>query len=171
MAAARSFFLPTPIAVPATHWDGELAADVFAPCGTPVLAPFDGAAQPMTFSLGGFTNRVIADDGTTFYVAHLSDGGRTAGQVTAGQVIGYVSDSGNAAGKGCHAHIAVGQINSRGGGTIRPVDFFSGAPVATDTPAAPGDQSAPIAPTAALGIGLGALVLAGIVLWSVADEF
>lgn len=132
MTSASAFPFPAGTPIPPTHWDGDLASDVFLPCGTPVRAPFDGVAQPLDFPLGGFTNRVVADDGTTFYVAHLQNGGRTSGRVTAGDTIGYVSDSGNAAGKGCHAHIAVGSINANGGGTIRPADWLGGAPAATD---------------------------------------
>jgi murein DD-endopeptidase MepM/ murein hydrolase activator NlpD len=138
MASARSFLFPYLTDVPAVHWDGDLAADVFADCGTSVLAPFDGDARPQNFALGGFTNRVVADDGTEFYVAHLLDEGRVRGRVSAGQAIGYVSDSGNAKGKGCHAHIAVGSINSNGGGTIRPRDFYAGA--------VPGQSPAPASP-------------------------
>lgn len=173
MATARSFFLPSPVAIPRTHWDGELAADVFAPCGTPVLAPYDGVARPAIFSLGGYTNRVVADDGTEFYVAHMLDAGRVSGRVQAGDVIGYVGESGNAAGKGCHTHIAIGRINSNGGGTIRPVDFFNGTPTAPT----PADDNAPAgngpaSPANRWGTW-SLLVIGGIAYaaWSLIDEF
>lgn len=176
MASARSSLFPSPITIPTTHWDdGQYpgyAADIFAACGTPVLAPFDGEARPLNFNAGGYTNRVIADDGTTVYLAHLADGGRVSGRVSAGQVVGYVSDSGNAKAAGCHLHLAVNStpsITNQGKGDIRPVDFFNGAPVLPEpatSPAVPASE-----PAKMLGLGLGALALIGFVVWSVADEF
>lgn len=139
MNRAQSFLLPGPIKLPPPHWDGELAGDFFADCGTPALAVFDGVAYPQTFSLGGYTVRIVANDGTEAYFAHLADAGRASGRVSAGDVIGYVSDTGNAKGKGCHIHFAAGSINGKGGGTISMPDFFSGSsPVAS-----PGQSSPP----------------------------
>lgn len=134
MSNARAFPVAADVRVPGSHWDGDLAADIFAPCGTPALAVFGGWATPQDFSLGGSTVRLIADDGVEAYYAHLSDQGRASGRVSAGDVIGYVSNSGNANKRGdgqchddeAHIHFAVGRINSNGGGTIRPADFFAG---------------------------------------------
>lgn len=138
---AESFLFSSVIPVADRHWDGELAWDAFAPCGTPVLAVFAGQARAETWPAGGYTVRITADDGTEAYYAHLAAHGRVSGWVSAGQVIGYVSDSGNAAQAGCHVHFAVGRINRQGGGSIWPPDFFAGiagsAPAA-DVPVRPG---------------------------------
>ncbi len=70
---------------------------------------------------------MTADDGTEAYYAH-GRADRATGRVQAGDVIGYVSDSGNARGTPYHLHFAAGRINSQGGGTIRPSDFLSTLP-------------------------------------------
>jgi murein DD-endopeptidase MepM/ murein hydrolase activator NlpD len=121
---AQSSPLPG-IGIPASHWDGDAAADIFAACGTPVKAVFDGVSTPQDMPLGGNTIVLTAADGTEAYYAHLQPN-RVSGQVSAGQTIGYVSDSGNAQGTGCHLHFAVGRINSNGGGTYNVAEWLSG---------------------------------------------
>ncbi|RJQ43376.1 MAG: M23 family metallopeptidase [Gaiellales bacterium] len=123
MDRAQSFLFPFPVPVPAIHWDGETAADVFAPTGTPVLAVFDGVSMAQDFELGGYTILLTGEDGTQAYYAHLLPD-RVTGPVAAGQVIGYCDQSGNAATTPPHVHFAVGVVNDYGGGTIRPIDFF-----------------------------------------------
>ncbi|HLB62820.1 MAG TPA: peptidoglycan DD-metalloendopeptidase family protein [Actinomycetota bacterium] len=76
--------------------------DIFAPMGTPVFAPFDGVAEPATNGLGGLSAIVRGGQGWV-YNAHLSRFG-TLGRVSAGDVIGYVGDSGNAVGTSPHDH-------------------------------------------------------------------
>ena len=145
---ASSFPLATQAEVPSTHWDGDLATDIFAPCGTPWLAVFDGYAEPRDYALGGYTVMLTAPDGTQAYYAH-GESTRASGQVSAGDVIGYVSNSGNAIESGCHLHFAVGQINYNGGGTIAPAIWLSGT---TPEPGPePGPQPGPISPVAASG--------------------
>ena len=70
--------------------------------GTPVFAPFDGVAEPATNGLGGLSAIVRGGQGWV-YNAHLSRFG-TLGRVSAGDVIGYVGDSGNAVGTSPHDH-------------------------------------------------------------------
>jgi len=122
---AQSFLFPFQVEIPPAHWDGELAADLFAPEGTEVLAVFDGHSQPADFPLGGYTVMLTASDGTVAYYAHLFPN-RVAGAVAAGAVVGYCDRSGNAASTPAHVHFAVGEINENGGGTIPIPDFFSG---------------------------------------------
>ncbi len=78
--------------------------DVFAPYGTPIRAPFDGVAVMTANTLGG---RAVTVYGKTGYVynAHLSSY-ETAnlGPVTAGTIIGYVGNSGDARGGAPHDH-------------------------------------------------------------------
>ncbi len=128
MAAVQSFPLATKVSVPASHWDGLAAVDLFAPCGTPWTAVFDGIAQPIDAPLGGNALLLTAADGTVAYYAHGKPE-RTSGQVRAGQVIGYVSDSGNAKGTGCHLHFAVGRhgIDDNGAGDLDPAAWLAGA--------------------------------------------
>ena len=84
--------------------------DMFAPYGTPVVAPVDGIARPATNALGGITVRVVQPDGTYWYFAHLSGiaPGLVDGQpVTTGQLIGFVGTSGNAVGTPPHVHLGL----------------------------------------------------------------
>jgi murein DD-endopeptidase MepM/ murein hydrolase activator NlpD len=67
--------------------------DIIAPLGTPIYAPFDGYAQAGYNSLGGNSVDVYGDLGYA-YNAHLMQPGFT-GQVSAGDVIGYVGATGD----------------------------------------------------------------------------
>lgn len=146
---ARCFPLAVLVPVPETHWDGELAADMFAPDWTPWLAVFDGVSHPRDYTLGGYTVLLVADDGTEAYYAHGFPS-RVSGRVQAGQVIGYVDRSGNAAQTPPHLHFAVGIINANGGGTISPAEWLDGV--------LPPDNGEPIVESP----GLGLLILGGL---------
>ena len=67
--------------------------DIIAPQGTPIRATFDGYAQAGSNTLGGYSVNVYGDLGYT-YNAHLMQPGVT-GQVSAGQVVGYVGATGD----------------------------------------------------------------------------
>lgn len=67
--------------------------DIIAPQGTPIRATFDGYAQAGTNTLGGYSVNVYGDLGYT-YNAHLMQPGYT-GQVSAGQIVGYVGETGD----------------------------------------------------------------------------
>jgi murein DD-endopeptidase MepM/ murein hydrolase activator NlpD len=67
--------------------------DIIAPQGTPIRATFDGYAQGGSNTLGGYSVNVYGDLGYT-YNAHLMQPGVT-GQVSAGQVVGYVGATGD----------------------------------------------------------------------------
>jgi murein DD-endopeptidase MepM/ murein hydrolase activator NlpD len=67
--------------------------DIIAPQGTPIRATFDGYAQAGSNTLGGYSVNVYGDLGYT-YNAHLMQPGVT-GQVSAGQIIGYVGATGD----------------------------------------------------------------------------
>jgi murein DD-endopeptidase MepM/ murein hydrolase activator NlpD len=76
--------------------------DILAPRGTPIRAPFDGVATDSTNGLGGRAVRVTGALGYV-YNAHLDSIG-TLGAVHAGDVVGYVGNSGDAAGGPTHDH-------------------------------------------------------------------
>jgi peptidoglycan hydrolase CwlO-like protein len=76
--------------------------DIFATLGTPIRAPFAGVARNATNGLGGAAVIETGADGWT-YNAHLSGYG-TLGSVSAGTIIGYVGNSGDAAGGPTHDH-------------------------------------------------------------------
>jgi len=67
--------------------------DIIAPQGTPIYATFDGYAQAGYNGLGGNAVNVYGDLGYT-YNAHLMQTGFT-GNVSAGDVIGYVGATGD----------------------------------------------------------------------------
>jgi murein DD-endopeptidase MepM/ murein hydrolase activator NlpD len=84
--------------------------DVFAAYGTPVRAPADGVLRQSNGPVGGLATYVTTDDGTYFYMAHLSayPPGQTAGQrVKVGDIVGFVGDSGDAKGGAAHVHFEV----------------------------------------------------------------
>jgi len=72
--------------------------DMLAPNGTPIYAPFDGYARTDYNSLGGNVVFVSGRYGTV-YNAHLSSySSNSNGPVSAGDIIGYVGDTGDATG-------------------------------------------------------------------------
>ena len=88
----------------------HLGTDVFASYGTPLRAPVDGTATSKTSSLGGISVKVLMDDGTYFYMAHMSalvDGFTQGMRVSTGDIVGYVGDSGNARGGAPHVHLGI----------------------------------------------------------------
>ena len=80
--------------------------DIFAPYGTPTFAAADGVIYRVyNNSLGGLAINLIDNDGNMYYYAHLSSATVKSGQkIAAGQVIGAVGTSGNAAGTPPHLH-------------------------------------------------------------------
>jgi peptidoglycan hydrolase CwlO-like protein len=76
--------------------------DILAPMGARIVAPFDGTAVASHDTLGGLTVTVTGTYGYV-YNAHLSKVGKT-GRVKAGDVIGYVGNSGDARGGPTHDH-------------------------------------------------------------------
>jgi peptidoglycan hydrolase CwlO-like protein len=76
--------------------------DIMAPEGTPIRATFDGSAAADPNGLGGNAVIVTGSEGWT-YNAHMVSYG-TLGSVSAGTIIGYVGNTGDAAGGPTHDH-------------------------------------------------------------------
>lgn len=131
--------------------------DIFAAEGTPVRAVDDGRVRYDENKLGGHTAYVKASDGTTsYYYAHLSSYEGAARPVKAGDVIGYVGHTGNAANTPPHLHF---QVSYSAGGTANPYELLAAVapPGSTNTRAGP--VSAPGTARAGVGGGLGLLLL------------
>jgi murein DD-endopeptidase MepM/ murein hydrolase activator NlpD len=91
--------------------------DMMATMGTPTVAPVSGRVEHRGNDLGGLSWWLHGDDGDEYFGTHLSGyENEGAGRVAAGTVIGYVGDSGNAAGTP-HLHF---EIHPGGGGAINP---------------------------------------------------
>jgi murein DD-endopeptidase MepM/ murein hydrolase activator NlpD len=83
--------------------------DIFAPKGTDVVAVAGGIARTGTNRLGGNVVWVYAPgEGRTFYYAHLDRSAIGAvALVEAGDVLGYVGNTGNAARTPPHLHFGI----------------------------------------------------------------
>jgi len=77
--------------------------DLFAPRGTPVVAPVAGLVVRYPNPSGGNAFELYGDDGIRYYGAHL-DRYERDGYVGAGAVIGYVGNTGDASTTSTHLH-------------------------------------------------------------------
>ncbi|HEX2088998.1 MAG TPA: peptidoglycan DD-metalloendopeptidase family protein [Actinomycetota bacterium] len=94
--------------------------DIFAPHGTPIRAPFPGTASQASNGLGGIAVKVYGEKGYV-YNAHLSRIG-TLGNVSAGTIIGYVGNTGNARGTSPHNHF---EWHPGNGSAVSPYSYLN----------------------------------------------
>jgi LysM repeat protein len=80
--------------------------DLFVAKGTPVRAPVAGRVEFVTGTIGGLQFRLFSDDGVKYIGSHMSAFGKD-GQVHAGDIIGYVGNTGNASGTSPHLHFGI----------------------------------------------------------------
>lgn len=80
--------------------------DIFAEHGTPVRAPVSGFARQKQGSVGGYQVNLDGNDGIMYLASHMSGYGES-GRVSAGDIIGYVGNSGNAVGTSPHLHFGM----------------------------------------------------------------
>lgn len=77
--------------------------DIFAARGTRVVAPVSGRVEHVSGTRGGKQVHLFGDDGYRYWGTHLDTLG-PSGRVEAGQVLGTVGTTGNAAGTPPHLH-------------------------------------------------------------------
>jgi murein DD-endopeptidase MepM/ murein hydrolase activator NlpD len=96
--------------------------DILAPRDTPVGATLNGIVTARTNTLGGNVIYLDADNGWRFYYAHLDHWEVKSGHVQAGQRIGYVGNTGNAAGGPTHLHF---QMWKPDGTLVNPYSYLN----------------------------------------------
>ena len=127
---------------------GHTGNDIFARRGTPLVAVQDGTIAELRYrSLGGNSFHLVNAEGDYFYYAHLMQyaaGIQEGSVVTAGQVLGYVGNTGNAITTPPHLHF---EIHPGGGAPIDPYPYLE--KWRADSAAASGDTSGDAASPAA----------------------
>ena len=129
--------------------DKHKGTDIFAPKETNVFAVDDGDVRKADDPKGGIVAYLTGADGSRYYYAHLNEYiGASPRKVKAGEVIGTVGTTGNAAGKAPHLHFQVALPEV---GTVDPYQFLldvdpkgreKKAPVAGSTAPAPSTSRA-----------------------------
>jgi murein DD-endopeptidase MepM/ murein hydrolase activator NlpD len=113
------------------------ALDIMANCDAPVVAALTGKIIKLFHSdRGGITiYQMGPDNRTVYYYAHLSryaDGLAEGRVAQAGEVIGYVGDTGNAGAGNCHLHFAIWIVTDPkrywDGENINPYPLLRGLP-------------------------------------------
>lgn len=115
---------------------GHKGLDIMAPGGTPVLAVAPGMIEKLFQSRQGGTTlyQRSADGRWTYYYAHLAGyapGLREGQRVAAGQLLGYVGDTGNSGAGNYHLHFSLtrrrpGESWSEGE-EVNPFPYLSGS--------------------------------------------
>jgi LysM repeat protein len=80
--------------------------DLFAAKGTPVRAPVSGTIELIEGTIGGLQFNLYGSDGIKYLGSHLDAAGET-GDVSAGDIVGYVGNSGNAKSTTPHLHFGM----------------------------------------------------------------
>jgi murein DD-endopeptidase MepM/ murein hydrolase activator NlpD len=125
---ADDFGVPSRIASIGFHH----GIDIFAPLGAPVLAVNDGVVFSVGYiPIGGNRLWLRDDQGNEFYYAHLSAFSPLAAngrRVQAGDVLGYVGNTGDAKGGPFHLHFEIhplGLLRLGYDGVIDPAPYLS----------------------------------------------
>jgi hypothetical protein len=100
--------------------------DVFAAGGLPIRAVYDGTVSFSTEPVGGNDVYLHMPNGTFFFCAHAASfaPGISSGQsVKQGTIIGYVGNTGDAAGGATHCHF---EMHPNGGAAVDPKPTLDG---------------------------------------------
>ncbi len=166
-----SFGFPRMPGTPDEHWHEGI--DIFAPRGTPLVATERGVITKVgNGRLGGLKFWLAGESGTEWYYAHLDSfapGLVDGAVVEAGDLLGYVGNTGNAVGTPPHLHL---QMHPDGGRPVNPYPLlkvvsdldrsataagthpgFDHQPVTVAVPIEPADPVAEIAGEAAQPAG------------------
>jgi murein DD-endopeptidase MepM/ murein hydrolase activator NlpD len=151
-----SWGYPRMMGTASAHW--HQGTDIFATYGTPLIASENGVLDRIGVgSLGGNKLWVKGESGTEYYYAHLAafaPGIANGQRVRAGELIGYVGDTGNARGTSPHLHF---EIHPGGVGPVNPYPLLKAAygarPVAPAVVPTTVPPPAPPAPAAPAGAG------------------
>ncbi len=119
-----SFGFPRMTGTPDEHWHEGI--DIFAPRGTPLVAAERGVVTRIGIGrLGGLKFWLVGESGSEWYYAHLDSfaPGLTDGRVVeAGDLLGYVGNTGNAVGTPPHLHL---QLHPDGGRPVNPYPLLA----------------------------------------------
>lgn len=121
---SRVFPLPGYTGPIVEHGKGNFGgSDIFAPVGTPIVNMVNGKVTFISTATsaptsGGNAVQIQGNDGLTYYYAHLRDLPlvKNGDSVVAGQALGFVGKTGNAASTPSHLHIGIGHGISIGVG-------------------------------------------------------
>ena len=139
--------------------------DLCAPTGTPVLAVDNGGVTFGTDPMGGIIAKVYADDGATYYYAHLQKTeGPSGRRVEPGEVIGYVDKTGNAALTVPHLHF---EAHPGSGAAVDPKPMLD---LAQRFASPPRGALRALSTGQAIMVGVGVLSLATLVAMAIRDR-
>jgi murein DD-endopeptidase MepM/ murein hydrolase activator NlpD len=140
--------------------------DIFAPLGTPLLAVADGTVFSVGWNnIGGYRLWLRDRQGNQFYYAHLSAFSalaRNGNEVHAGDVVGFLGNTGDAQGTPYHLHFEihpVGLLPLGYDGVVRPYPYLLAWRRLEDVSFAAGRGWAPPVPLSATAPRPGAFLL------------
>ncbi len=113
LTLAAGWLCPVPAGHFSNDWgwvkqDGRIheGVDILANHGASIVAPVAGHLHQEEGETGGLQFTLWGDDGVRYFGSHMDSFGG-AGEVEAGEIIGTIGTSGNAAGTSPHLHFEV----------------------------------------------------------------
>ena len=168
IAAPASFV--SSFADPRSGGRSHAGNDLFAERGAPLVAVDDGQVRSGRDPLGGNVLNLYGADGTRYYYAHLdafTDGTATLldppapRTVRAGEIVGFLGNTGNAAATPPHVHF---EIHPGNGPAIDPFPILQAAPRMSDPRVSPVSPS--VTASRNVIVTVSALTLLGVGAWA-----